>query len=107
MQEDTVSLASTLIPTVHRNVNDEKLMHKASSYGDLDTIMELIEERGTEPTLPDAVSHLINSKTSDRSKQLLQDGNQPIHLATVGGHLNVVQALVEKYRVNPDLPNNV
>ena len=38
---------------------------------------------------------------------LLQTGTQPIHIATCGGHLNVVSTLVERYGVDPQETTDV
>ena len=43
------------MPTVSPALPYESLIHKATLYGELDTISDLIEERKINPELPDHV----------------------------------------------------
>ena len=58
------------------------ILHQVAQIGDLQTIMKLLKDKAT----PD-LETLVNSKDSN--------GWQPIHEAVRGGHLQVVQYLVE------------
>ena len=33
---------------------------------------------------------------------LLQDGLQPIHIAARSGHLNIIDTIIDKYKISPD-----
>ena len=52
----------------------------------MDIIKYLITEHGCDPALPD------------------NDGNMPIHIACLGGQLNVVKYLVTEMKCNPKSP---
>ena len=56
---------------------------------DLDYIQLAITEHGCDPALPD------------------NDGDMPIHIACLGGQLNVVKYLVTEMKCNPKSPGEI
>lgn len=77
------------------------LIHRAVLYGEIETLIDLIEEKKIDPSTTDRVCE-NHSFCFIFAFCIWQNGYQAIHIAAIMGHLEVVKLLVMKYGVKPD-----
>ena len=76
-------------------------IHYACAKGHIPLVTEIVEEYNVDPSCKDNVHTTVSQLSALVERNDVQEGNQPIHVATAYNQIEVVKILIEKYNADP------